>query len=141
MLSSALSGNQNGSATSTSLSSQLQSGQVQPPSSVQQQSTSVPQASNNGVAANPSRIDPSAKTKPGVLRFGPLPGEVDHNARLTPIAQGVSNLPGTTGPPIPPGTLPGTPGRGSNIGVASGLLSIQPTTAGTPDGKISSRKV
>ncbi|EAT40951.1 AAEL007376-PA [Aedes aegypti] len=134
LLSSALSGNQNGSATPTSLSSQLQSGQVQPPSSVQQQSTSVPQASNNGVAANPSRIDPSAKTKPGVLRFGPLPGEVDHNARLTPIAQGVSNLPGTTGPPIPPGTLPGTPGRGSNIGVASGLLSIQPTTAGTPDG-------
>ncbi|XP_065076915.1 serine-rich adhesin for platelets isoform X2 [Ochlerotatus camptorhynchus] len=128
LLSSAL----NGSALSVPISSQLQSGQVQTPSPQQQQSLAL-QANNNGVATTPTRCDPSAKCKPGILRFGPLHGEVDHNARLTPVAQGSSNIPGTPGSNVS-NVQPSTPVRPSNVGVTGGILAMQPATPGTPEG-------
>lgn len=127
LLSSALTG----SALSVPISSQLHSGQVQTPSPQQQPSLAA-QASNNGIAMTPTRCDPSAKSKPGILRFAPLPAEVDHKARLTPVVQGSSNLPGSPAS----GAQPSTPVRPSNVGVTGGILAMQPSTPGTPDGMV-----
>lgn len=84
-----------GPALSMPISPQ-QSVQVQETSHHQHQLVS-PQSNDNGVAMNSTQCDPSEKSKPSILRFGQLPGEVDHNERLTPVVQGPSSFAGNQG--------------------------------------------
>ncbi|KAL1375101.1 hypothetical protein pipiens_017703 [Culex pipiens pipiens] len=106
LLGSALAGNQNGSGAQSS---------PQIPTTPQQQVGSLPQTNNNGITSTPTRSDPNAKSKSGVLRFGPLPGDA-------PIPQGSSGIPNAPGP------MPG------GLTVAGNLLAMPPSAPGTPEG-------
>lgn len=107
--------------------------QVQKPSP-QQQQLGNPQSNDNGDGMTPAQCDSSAKIKPSFLRFGQLPGEVDHNERLTPVAQGSTNLSGTPGSTtlVAPNTTLGP----LNADAAGGISAMQSSTSGTLDGKV-----
>ncbi|XP_058820485.1 zinc finger protein 608 isoform X2 [Topomyia yanbarensis] len=105
-----------------------------PPSQQHLSAGSISQGNSNILPATSTRCDPNLKgSKSGVLRFGPLPSEGDQNARLTPVTQTPSNLTGTPGS-LQAGAQQSTPVRPSAVSMTGGLLALQPSTPGTPEG-------
>ncbi|XP_053697920.1 zinc finger protein 609 isoform X2 [Sabethes cyaneus] len=129
---------QSGASSITSLpqtcqipSNQLQSQQHQTGAALLGQSST-----NNLTPVTPARNDPVAKSKSGVLRFGPLPSDGEQHTRLPSVAQSSSNL--SIG--IPTSLAIGTqqqnppPARSSSIALGGGLLALQPSTPGATEG-------
>lgn len=105
-------------------SNQLQSQQLQ----------TVGVNNSNMASGTPSRNDSVAKTKSGVLRFGPLPNEGEQHARLTSVAQSTPNLSIGIASSLAIGAQQNPPARSSTIALGSGLLALQPSNPGAAEG-------